>query len=293
MTKEILRYLCVCEGWKCALKQLHWNSKNLSQHKLCDSITDRLSDFQDQVGEVEQSITGNLPFNKLKPVNYKITDLKKFVEDVIHDTYNFYRKVKKLGKNYIGMSSDCESFMSDMQRNLYLVNFTLKEDFKRNYKAKKLMESRTSVPEKELGSIIQEAVHNVLSRQAINEGCHEAEVKGGDYEDNELNFTHFAVNKNTNLIVNSWDYSGYDSDDLRAHKDYYFYEDLRDNGFNPKIYKILTFKACERAGINPNDKQNWSNTGVFRLFQELQMKQSNENPFEAAYESHPDWFVGG
>jgi hypothetical protein len=84
------------------------------------------------------------------------------VEDVIHDTYNFYRKVKKLGKNYVGMSSDCESFMSDMQRNLYLVNFTLKEDFKRNYKAKKLMESRMSVPEKELGSIIQEAVHNVL-----------------------------------------------------------------------------------------------------------------------------------
>jgi hypothetical protein len=57
------------------------------------------------------------------------------------------------------------------------------------------------------------------------------------------------------------------------------------------MYKILTFKACERAGINPNNKQNWSNTGVFPLFREAQMKQSNENPFEVAYESHPDWFV--
>ena len=297
MNKEVLKYLCVCEGFKTALKSLHWNSKNLSQHKLCDDIADRLADFQDQVGEVEQSITGNLPFNKLKPVEYKIKDLKKFVEDVINETNELYKKVKKMGEKYVGMASDCESFISDMQRNLYLVNFTIKEDFKRGYRNKvKMNENKKSdnnkikLSEGELRDVINEAIHNVMSKN-INEACDEAEVKGGEYHDKELNFTHFAVNKQTNLIVDGWDYSGYDTEDLKDFKADYFYDDLRDNGFNPKAYKILSFKACKRAGMDPNDNINWSNTGVFPLFHELKMRQNGEDFYAVAHESHPDWFV--
>ena len=362
MNKIVLKYLCVCEGWKTACKQLHWNSRNLSQHKLCDDIADRLSDFQDQVGEVEQSISGNLPFNKLKPVPYKIKNLKKFVEDVIKTTNTFYKKVKKLGDKYVGMSSDCESFMSDMQRNLYLVNFTIKEDFKRNYKNDKRMDenkrissTRIKLSESELYDVINEAVSNVLGSQlneigdtekgqyalgklegrkdssgdkqgagnvnyyallrrlekkpfkdiegmvsanmkvrcpsSISESCNEAEVTGGEYQDKELNYTHFAVNKNTNLIVDGWDYTGYDTEDLKSDKNGYFYEDLRGNGFNPKAYKILSFKACKKGGFDPNDKANWSNTGVFPLSDEIKMKQDGEDFYSVAYEKHPDWFV--
>jgi len=40
-----------------------------------------------------------------------------------------------MGDTYVGMASDCESFLSDMQRKLYLVNFTLKEELKRRLKA--------------------------------------------------------------------------------------------------------------------------------------------------------------
>ena len=115
MNKKVLEYICICEGWKTAIKELHWNSENLSQHKLCDDIADRISEFQDQVSEVEQSINGNLPFNKLKPITYKVDNLKKFVEDVILTTTVFLKKLAPLGDKYIGMSSDCESFISDMQ----------------------------------------------------------------------------------------------------------------------------------------------------------------------------------
>ena len=37
-------------------------------------------------------------------------------------------------------------------------------------------------------------------------------------ENESLNYTHFAVNKNTNLIVNGWDYSDYDNEELRQYK---------------------------------------------------------------------------
>lgn len=38
----------------------------------------------------------------------------------------------------------------------------------------------------------------------------------------EDNYTHFAVNKNTKMIVNGWDYSGYDPTELRQFKRDYF-----------------------------------------------------------------------
>ena len=136
MDKTVLDFVCKLQGYRTSLQNIHWDAKNMSQHKLCDDIMDRISDFEDQVSEVEQSINGNLAINLLKGTEYKATNLRKFVEDVIDDTNEFYKKIKEKGDKYIGMASDCESFMSDMQRNLYLVNFTMKENFKREYKNK-------------------------------------------------------------------------------------------------------------------------------------------------------------
>ena len=119
----------------------------------------------------------------------------------------------------------------------------------------------------------------------------EAEVQGGMYNDKELNYTHFAVNKITNLIVDGWDYSGYDSEELKQYKNDYFNDDLKNNGFNPKFYKILSFKGCQKQGLDPNNKQVWSNTGVYPLAQEVQMNKKGQNPYETAQQEHPDWFL--
>lgn len=88
------------------------------------------------------------------------------------------------------------------------------------------------------------------------------------------NYTHFAVNKNTNLIVNGWNYNGYDGSELKTFKKDYFFDDLIDNDFNPKDFKILTKQACLRQGINPDDMTNcWSNRGELPLGQENALKQ--------------------
>ena len=177
MKKVILDYINKMEGWKTAIKSLHWDADNLSQHKLCDDIADRIADFQDQVSEVEQSITGKLKINTLKGVTYKIKDLKTFVQDVLDETNVFYKKVKKLGDTYAGMASDCESFLSDMQRNLYLVNFTLKEDLRRRLRNKinenkkeYVIESRNAIytlNESEFKNLLKNSIHNALKRKCI------------------------------------------------------------------------------------------------------------------------------
>lgn len=131
MNKKVLSFVNKLEGYKTAIKELHWDADNMSQHELCDKIAESIAEFQDTVSEVEQSITGKLAVGNLKPVLYKVTSLKKFVEDVLDATNSFYKSIEDEGDTYTGMRSDCESFLSDMQRNLYLVNFTMKEDLKR------------------------------------------------------------------------------------------------------------------------------------------------------------------
>lgn len=136
MNKKVLDFVNKLEGYKTAIKQLHWDADNMSQHELCDDIAESIAEFQDTVSEVEQSITGKLKVNSLKPTEYKIKDLKSFVEDVLDATNSFYKEVKDMGDTYVGMASDCESFLSDMQRKLYLVNFTLKEELKERLRGK-------------------------------------------------------------------------------------------------------------------------------------------------------------
>ena len=144
MDKTVLAFVEKLEIFKTKIKALHWDANSLSQHELCDDIAERIADFQDQVSEVEQSISGKLPKEMFKPTNQKFGEvgtLKEFVESVIDCTNEFYKKLGEKDDKYIGMRSDCESFLSDMQRKLYLVNFTLKEELKMRLKDK-INESR-------------------------------------------------------------------------------------------------------------------------------------------------------
>ena len=121
-----------------------------------------------------------------------------------------------------------------------------------------------------LRNVVYSTIKNILmendtSVQCQNESTVDAHVNGTPYTD----YTHFAVKKDTGLIVNGWDYNGYDGSDLRANKKYYFIDDLIDNEFDPKEFVILTRKSCERRGINPDDMQNcWSNRGDLPLCKE-------------------------
>lgn len=106
-------------------------------------------------------------------------------------------------------------------------------------------------------------------RQIVNESVKKVLNESFD----ESNYTHFAVNKKTNLIVNGWDYSDYDNSELRAYANDYFWDDMRDNEFNPKEYRILTRKSCLKLGINPDDMVNcWSNRGEIPCAQERMNK---------------------
>lgn len=173
MKKYIIKFICDLEGFKTGIKQLHWSAKNLSQHKLCDDIASAIAEYQDKVSEVEQSIGGKFPIGELKPTPYKVSNLQDFMSDVLNDVNSFYEKLKGEGKEYIGMRSDTEAFLSDFQRLSYLVDFTLKESLKQRLRSKineseKLKVSNGKelymVTENELREIVNEAINNIKKR---------------------------------------------------------------------------------------------------------------------------------
>ena len=175
MKKYILDFICQLEGFKTGIKSLHWSANSLSQHQLCDDIATTISDFQDKVSEVEQSISGRLPINNLKGTPYKVTNLKKFVQDVISGTKTFYHKLQKEGDAYIGMRSDTEAVLSDLQRQLYLVDFTIKEALKERLR-NQINENRVtisngkekySLTENELREYVSKAIRNVNRRNKL------------------------------------------------------------------------------------------------------------------------------
>lgn len=169
MKKYIISFISELESFKSDIKQLHWAANSLPQHQLCDDIASIISDYQDKVAEVEQSISGKFPVNILKGEKHNVTTLKKFVEDVINATNSFYSKLKNEGDEYIGMRSDTEAVLSDLQRQLYLVDFTIKESLKQRLRDK-INENRVtitngretySLTENELREIVSEAIRNI------------------------------------------------------------------------------------------------------------------------------------
>ena len=71
------------------------------------------------------------------------------------------------------------------------------------------------------------------------------------------NYTHFALRKTDNKIVNGWDYRGIDNDDLKCDKNHYFNDDLRDMDVLPSDIKILTKKALFAKSFDPSFSGNW------------------------------------
>ena len=75
-------------------------------------------------------------------------------------------------------------------------------------------------------------------------------------------YTHFAIDKNTNKIVNGWDYNDEDyvfwsNEDIR----YYSKLDLNDQFPDRKAsdFKIVSRKFLERNGVDVSDGNNWQN----------------------------------
>lgn len=160
MKSSILVYINKLQAYRTAIKNIHWSSNNMSEHKLFDDIGDTVSDVQDEVAEMAQGIYGKLKFNELKPKRYNITSSKKMLQDLLSTTETFLQTLNR-NKSLVGIKSVIENFVGELNKYLYLLDFCLKEDLKRRLK-NQINENKIVISESELRDIIREAIKKAI-----------------------------------------------------------------------------------------------------------------------------------
>lgn len=160
MKSSILVYINKLQAYRTAIKNIHWSSSNMSEHKLFDDIGNTVSDVQDEVAEIAQGIYGKLKFNELKPKRYNITSSKKMLQDLLSTTETFLQTLNR-NKSLVGIKSVIENFVGELNKYLYLLDFCLKEDLKRRLK-NQINENKIVISESELRDIIREAIKKAI-----------------------------------------------------------------------------------------------------------------------------------
>jgi DNA-binding ferritin-like protein len=160
MKTNILNYINKLQAYKTAIKNLHWSSKHMSEHKLLDEIADSVANNQDEIAEMCQGLYGKIKLNELKPKRYKITNSKKMLFDLLRDTKSFNSSIK--GRELTGVRSVVEAFIGEINKFVYLMDMCIKEDIKRNFKSS-LNESNSIINETLLRETIQKAIKNSLN----------------------------------------------------------------------------------------------------------------------------------
>lgn len=170
MKDNIMKFINELEGYKTAIKNQHWSSKNMNEHKLFDDIASSVSDIQDMVAEISQGIYGKIEKNELNPTNYTIDTPTKFLEDLHKSTNDFYSTIKE-GDEYIGLRSEIEGFIGEIEQFKYLMTLALNESTKHKMiivteSAKNRLFNESVLMDKERGKnarAFRKALNNALS----------------------------------------------------------------------------------------------------------------------------------
>lgn len=160
MKRSIINYINKLQSYKTAIKNIHWSSQNMSEHKLFDDIEETVSNTQDDIAEISQGIFGKLKFNDLRPKRYNITTSKKMLQDLLSDSKTFLSTLRN--KELIGIKSIMENFIGEIDQFIYLHNFCIKEDLKRRITRSINENKKFIMTESELRNIVREAIKKAI-----------------------------------------------------------------------------------------------------------------------------------
>lgn len=114
-------FICIIEGWKTKIKNLHWSAHRMNTHKLLDEIAGFTSGYQDSLAEDYMGINGAFPSDFLKGVPSNCSDMRELLKEMLDKTKMFYGKIPS-GTTYSGIASETETFIHNINKYIYLSN---------------------------------------------------------------------------------------------------------------------------------------------------------------------------
>ena len=122
-TEVFITFINRLEGWKTKCKNLHWSAPKKNIHTYLDEFLDVLSDYQDGLAEEIMGITGKVQPNMLKGIPSDTLNAMDFIEEVKIATLAFYDKIPQ-ESIYKGVTSECETFIHNINKYIYLFGLT-------------------------------------------------------------------------------------------------------------------------------------------------------------------------
>ncbi len=124
-----LRYLNILEGAKTRIKNLHWAAQKLpvnehrGAHLYLDNFLDIVSDFQDTVAESSQGILGHMGTDDITGTPIRTSNVSDLLKYITSKTIDFYDNMPA-GTIYVGIKSETETFIKDLNKYKYLFELT-------------------------------------------------------------------------------------------------------------------------------------------------------------------------
>ena len=116
-----INFLNQLEGWKTKCKNLHWAAPKKNIHVYLDEFLDILSDYQDGLAEEYQGLLGHMQPNVIKGTPCDCLNAIDFINEVKSNTYKYYDNIPE-GTSYAGIKSECETFIHNIHKYIYLFN---------------------------------------------------------------------------------------------------------------------------------------------------------------------------
>ena len=94
MKKEYIDFVCALHGYLIRIKEIHWNTNNNAEHKLCDEIEDSIHECEDRFAECAMGMEDkHFAIGDLIPMLPNAEDLKGMLKELEKDILDMKKKL--------------------------------------------------------------------------------------------------------------------------------------------------------------------------------------------------------
>lgn len=122
MKREFIDFINRLEGYKTAVKFIHWGAPNRSVHVVIDKFSDQLSDFEDEFAEDIQAIYGQFNITEANPVLPPADNAEDLLLMIRADLANMKDLLEE--KMYTGALNELEDFFHVVNQTIYLIRLS-------------------------------------------------------------------------------------------------------------------------------------------------------------------------
>lgn len=120
----VLIYLQKLEGYRVRIREIHWDAKSNSLHKLADSLMGDLEDYEDSIAEDFMGLIGyRIQPGTLIPKLPKTSEIKALIDEIVNDSLSLKNNIDGLPKwtGIVNLIDDCIHMLN---KSKYLADLT-------------------------------------------------------------------------------------------------------------------------------------------------------------------------